>query len=60
MDEQVGQNQYRLINQIVKLEEALKEKDAQCKQSKKNLRALESLGSHSATAKVQQRKDSSS
>lgn len=63
MGEQVGQNQYRLINQIVKLEGALKEKEEQLKESQRTLESLEyrleSLESQSTTAKVQQRKDSS-
>ncbi|MCM1001910.1 coiled-coil domain-containing protein [Wolbachia pipientis] len=66
IDEQVWQNQHKLIDQIRRLEEALKEKDAQCKQLKESLCALEgleyrleSLESQSTTAKVQQRKNSS-
>lgn len=63
MDEQVEKNQYRLINQIVKLEGALKEKGEQLKESQRTLESLEyrleSLESQSATTKAQQRKDSS-
>ncbi|MGL9688447.1 MAG: hypothetical protein ACR5K6_01530 [Wolbachia sp.] len=67
MDEKVRQNQHKLIDKIKKLEEALKEKDAQYKeQLNENQHALgkleyklESLESQSTTAKMQQRKDSS-
>ncbi|MGL9732075.1 MAG: hypothetical protein ACR5KX_04825 [Wolbachia sp.] len=67
MDEKVRQNQHKLIDQIKKLEEALKEKDAQYKeQLNENQHALgnleyklESLESQSTMAKMQQRKDSS-
>ncbi|MDG7055807.1 MAG: hypothetical protein LJD31_04765 [Wolbachia endosymbiont of Menacanthus eurysternus] len=67
MDKQVWQNQHKLIDQIKKLEEALKEKDAQYKeQLNENQHALgnleyklESLESQSTTAKMQQRKNNS-
>ncbi|MCM1001435.1 MAG: hypothetical protein KTV72_03860 [Wolbachia endosymbiont of Melophagus ovinus] len=55
-----GELLYRSINQIKKLEGALKEKDAQCKQLKESLCALESLESQSTTTKkAQQQRDSS-